>query len=206
MTESLSKTKTLSTNGMIKIALLSVIAFVLMQIEFSIPIFPFFLKLDISDIPAILGGLALGPVSGILVLLFKNILNCLVFTTGYVGELANFSVGVFYIFTASIIYKRFKSTKSLIIGLALGTVAMSLAAGVLNYYIFIPAFSKIFGMPISGFVSVSAAINSKVNSFKALIYWMIIPFNLFKGLIVSTAYMLLHKRVAPIINKKAFRK
>ncbi|SHJ93740.1 Riboflavin transporter FmnP [Hathewaya proteolytica DSM 3090] len=205
MAELLSKRKVLSTNGMIKISLLSVVAFVLMQLEFSIPIFPFFLKLDVSDIPAILGGLALGPISGVLILMFKNILNCFVTTTGFIGELANFCVGFFYIFTASFIYQKYKTTKSLIIGLALGTLIMSLAAAVLNYYFFIPAFAAFFGAPVETFVGAATKINGNITTFKALIYWMIIPFNLLKGLVVSIAYMMLHRHVTPIINNKAFK-
>lgn len=203
-----TKNKKISLNTLLKIAMLSVIAFILMQVEFSLSfIFPSFLKLDISDIPALLGGLALGPIPGVLILLFKNIINGVLSTsTGFVGEIANFSVGVFYIFIASYLYNKYKSKKSLILGLLIGTLVMSLVAGVLNYYFFIPAFSKVLGAPIEAFIGMANAINKNVNTFKALIYWCIIPFNLFKGLLVSIVYMLMHNKLLPIIKKETFRR
>ena len=43
-------------------AMLSAVAFVLMYLEIAIPIMPSFIKFDFSDLPALLGSFALGPV------------------------------------------------------------------------------------------------------------------------------------------------
>lgn len=201
------KTK-FSINTLIKIAMLSVIAMILMKLEFALTfLFPSFLKLDISDIPALLGGLALGPVSGVLIILFKNILKIIVFGTGTagVGEIANFTVGMFLVFIASFMYDKKKNVKSLILGLVIGTIVMSLAAGILNYYVFIPLYAKGMGAPIDAFVQFAKKVNHNVVDFKTLIYWAIIPFNLLKGLIVSSVYLVLHKSLNPIIQKERIK-
>ncbi len=56
------------------ISLMSVIALILYFIEMPIPLFPPFYQIDISDLPAIITGIAFGPMAGILVEMFKNIL------------------------------------------------------------------------------------------------------------------------------------
>src|SRR5690554_3690588 len=84
----------LNVNSMVKIAFLSVIAYIIMIFEFPLIFFPGFLKIDLSDIPALVAGFALGPVGGIMVELLKNLLHLITKTdTGGVGELANFLVG-----------------------------------------------------------------------------------------------------------------
>ena len=90
------KTKTLNTNRFIKLSLLSAIAVILMYIDFPvIPIFPW-LKIDLSNVPALMGAFAFGPLAGVIIELMKNLLILIVkgTGTGFVGELANFLVGV----------------------------------------------------------------------------------------------------------------
>ena len=91
----------------IKIALLSAIAMILMYIDFPvIPLFPW-LKIDLSEVPVLMGGFAFGPMAAIFIELIKNILIIIVkgTNTGFVGEIANFIVGISLVVPASIIYK-----------------------------------------------------------------------------------------------------
>ncbi len=116
MTEQIKKTNKplLSTNSMVKISLLSAISFVLMLFEFPLGIFPEFLKIDLSDLPALIGGFALGPVAGVIIIGIKNVLHFLIKSqTGGVGELANFIVGAALVFPASLVYNHNKSRKML---------------------------------------------------------------------------------------------
>lgn len=53
------------------VAILSAIAYVLMFMEFSVPLMPGFIKMDLSDLPALIGTFATGPVGGILIALIK---------------------------------------------------------------------------------------------------------------------------------------
>lgn len=191
-------------NRTIKISLLSVIAFILMFLEFPLPIFPSFLQVDLSDIPALIGAFSLGPVAGILIELFKNVLHVMFkgSTTGLVGEFANFAVGSIFVFVAGIVYKQKKSKGTAIIGLVTGTIAMSIVASILNYTILLPLYSKAFKAPIDAFVQMGAVLNPNIKSVKDLVLMSILPFNLLKGIIVSIATFPIYKGVSPMIQNE----
>lgn len=191
-------------NKMVKISILSVMAFVLMFFELSVPIFPEFLKIDISDLPALLGSFALGPVEGILIELFKNILKIMFkgTQTGFVGEFANFIVGAILVVVAGSIYRVKKSKKTAVLGLLAGTIVMSVFAAVLNYSVFLPLYAKAFKAPIEAFVGMGAKVNPKIHNVKDLVMWSILPFNLLKGVIVSAMTFSLYKSVSPILHKE----
>jgi len=110
--QSISTSQKLNTQSIIKVALLAAIGRILMFMEFPLPIFPSFLKIDISDIPAVIGTLSLGPTAGVVIELIKNILKLLTGTSSMgIGELANFVVGAAYILPLGIIYNKDKSVK-----------------------------------------------------------------------------------------------
>ena len=75
-------------------AMLSAVAFILMFLDFSVPFMPAFIKMDLSELPALIGAFSMGPVCGILICLIKNVLHLFITTTGGVGELSNFLLGV----------------------------------------------------------------------------------------------------------------
>ena len=62
-------------------AMLSAVAYILMFLDFSVPFMPAFIKMDLSDLPALIGTFATGPVGGILIALIKNILHLTVTST-----------------------------------------------------------------------------------------------------------------------------
>lgn len=127
-----------NTSKMIKISLLSALALILMYLDFPvIPIFPW-LKIDLSDVPALLGAFGFGPSAGILIELIKNILVILIkgSSTGLVGEVANFLVGVALILPASLMYNRNKNKKSAILGMILGLVCIEVVGIVANVYFY----------------------------------------------------------------------
>ena len=77
-------------------ALLAAVAAVLQFVEFSIPVMPAFIKLDISDLPALLGTFSLGPVYGVAIQLVKNLLHLPFGSSAGVGELSNFLLGAVF--------------------------------------------------------------------------------------------------------------
>ena len=89
-------------------AMLSAVAFILMFLDFSVPFMPGFIKMDISELPALIGAFSMGPACGVIVCLVKNLLHLLITTTGGVGELSNFSLGAVFVLTAGLIYKTKK--------------------------------------------------------------------------------------------------
>ena len=101
------------TKYTIKIALLAAIAFILMLFQFPVPVFPGFLKIDFSDLPALLGSFALGPIAGMIIEAVKNLLHALIrgTQTGGVGELSNFIVGSTLAVPAGLVFLRQKTKK-----------------------------------------------------------------------------------------------
>ncbi len=189
-----------STNALVKIALLSVISYVFMLIDLPIPLFPLFLKLDLSDIPALIGTFALGPIAGVFIELIKNLLHLITKTsTGGVGELANFLVGASLVIPAGVLYARNKKRSSALLGMLLGTALMSIIGAITNYYIIIPFYSKM--MPIDQIISWSASANAAIKDIKTLILYAIIPFNLLKGTIISIFTMLIYKKISYLFTK-----
>ena len=192
---------------LIKVSLLSVMGFLLMYIELPLPLFPDFLKIDVSDLPALLGAFALGPVEGVIIELMKNILKGLFGTqTAFVGETANFLVGSVMVFTAGLIYRKNKSRKSAIAGLTTGTVIMPVVAAIGNLYIFLPLYEKVLHIPLVAFVEMAQKINPAITNINTYIIWAIIPFNLIKGVFVSAITVAVYKSVSPILHKENIKK
>jgi riboflavin transporter FmnP len=192
-------------NTLVKISLLSAMAFILMFLEVRLPLFPDFLKLDISDIPALLGAFALGPVEGVVIELMKNILHGFIkgSTSMWVGELANFLIGSAFVFIAGLVYKRNKTKKTAIQGILFGIIAMTVIASVFNYFVLIPFYATLFGMKVKDLIAMAAKANSRITDLKAYIVWAVVPFNLLKGIIIAVVTVPLYKKVSPIFHKEA---
>ncbi|ACD53422.1 UNVERIFIED_ORG: ECF transporter S component [Clostridium botulinum] len=176
-----------NTNKTIKISLLSALALILMYFEFPvIPIFPW-LKIDLSDVPALLGAFGFGPLAGVTIELIKNILILLVkgSQTGFVGELANFLIGVSLVLPAGIIYKRNKSKKSAILGMILGGIFIEIVGVIANVYMLLPA----YGMQMSS------------GELLKYVTVGLLPFNGIKAIIVSMLTYILYKKVSVSIFK-----
>lgn len=189
-------------NKLVKIAVLAAAAWVLMiVVEVPLPIFPSFLKLDISDLPAVLGAFSMGPAAGVIIELVKNLLHLLVkpdVPIG-VGELANFIVGGAYVFTAGLIYLRRKDKAHAVTGLAAGTVAMAVAAVIGNYFVFMPIYIQAFSL--QGILGAAQAVNPAITDLWTLVMYSILPFNLLKGVIVSFIAFLTYKSLSPVLHK-----
>lgn len=192
-------TKKLSVSKMTKIAMLSVLAFVIMQLELMIPIFPSFLKIDMSDLPALIGAFAMGPFAGVAIEAVKNILHLLQTSTGGVGELANFAIGSAIVIPSALIYAKNKSKKSAVTGLLVGTVFMAIVGALANYFVLIPFYTAF--MPIDTIVELGTVVNPAINSVATLVLFGIVPFNLFKGLVLSALTLVLYKRISPVLHK-----
>lgn len=197
MSDQRSKTGS-KTNVLVKTAMLSVIAFVLMMLESQIPFFPEFLKIDLSDLPALIAGLAMGPLAGVAVEAVKNILHLLMTTTGGVGELANFMIGSSLVIPSAWIYQQRKSKLTAITGLAVGVAAMTVVGALANYYILLPFYSTFF--PIDAIIALSGKANPAIKDMGSLILYGIVPFNLFKGLVLSILTLAVYKRISRILH------
>ena len=193
----LSSAKTIA-----KVGVLSAIAYILMFISIPLPIFPSFLKIDLSDIPAIFGGMSLGPMAGLAIVIVKNFLQGITAsTTGGVGEFANVIIGGSYVLIICLFYRKLKSIKGVLIGGLLGIVAMTIMGCIMNYYVMIPLYATVYGMPLEQIVQLGTVINPKVTDLMTFVIWMIAPFNILKASIMTAVTMPLFEKMEKILSK-----
>jgi riboflavin transporter FmnP len=184
-----------------KIALLSVISFLLYRIAIPLPIFPFFLTLDLSNVPAVIGAVTMGPMAGVLIELVKNLLGFFTgSTTGGVGELGNFMMGAALVVPIGLIFNKRKSMSGYCIGCAVGILAMVAVACLTNYYILLPLYSRI--MPLDAILEAASLVNpfSDVVDVQAYLLFVVVPFNIIKGVMVSVLGYLLYRSLRPILS------
>jgi len=188
----------------VKIAILSAIAFVMMLFEVPLPfIAPSFYELDFSEVIALIGSFALGPVAGVLIELLKNILNIVITNTDTVGvgEFANFVTGCAYLLPAAILYRYRRDRKHAVIGIVFGTLSLALVGSLLNYFVMIPLYSNLFHLPVSTIVGMGQSIFPVIDTLWELVLLCVVPFNLIKGVLCGILTLLLYKRLAAVLKR-----
>lgn len=199
-TESIRSAKVFNVRSLTMTALMAAVATVLMFLSFSVPLMPGFIKLDFSELPALIAAFAFGPVSGVLVCLVKNLVNLLFTTTGGVGELCNFLLGVSFVLPAGLVYGRMKNRKGALIGATLGAVAMALFGLPLNYYVTYPIYTVF--LPMDTILAMYRAINPRVeNLWQALLVFNM-PFTFIKGMLNVGLSFLIYKRISVLLKGK----
>ena len=184
-------------------AMLSAVAFVLMFLDFSLPMFiPSFVKMDFSDLPALLGSFALGPVYGIVISLVKNLLHLIIpgTSTAGVGEVCNFLLGAIFAYVAGFIYQRRKSRRTALIGAAAGAVAMAVLSVPVNYFITYPAYVEFYHLPLEAILGMYQAILPAADSLIKCLIIFNMPFTLVKGLLDAAICMVIYKSLSPILH------
>ena len=181
-------------------AMLGAVATILMYLEFPIPIMPAFIKMDVSELPALIAGFAYGPVSGVVVCLIKNLIKLPSTSTAAVGELFNFVMGALFVGTAALVYKKIKSRKGAAIGSVLGAAVMAIVSVPYNYFIVYPAYVVFYGMPLDAIVGTYQAINPGVDGLLACLLTFNLPFTFFKGLVDALICFLIYKPLSPILH------
>lgn len=189
------KMKKYNLKTLVTIGMLSSLAFVLMLLNFPIPPFPKFLLVDFSDIPALIAAIIYGPGAAVLVELIKNVLDYVLTSseTGIpIGHFSNFIAGLLMVLPTYFIYQKLKSKKGMTFGLIFGTITMAVLMSLLNYFVFLPAYTFFLNAP-----AMSGA------ETRQMIVAGILPFNIVKGALVSIVFMLLFRRMGTWIGKQA---
>ena len=192
-----------TTHNLTVAAMLSAVAFILMFIEFPIPmLIPAFIKMDFSDLPALLGAFALGPVYGVIISFMKNLLHIVIkgTSTACVGELSNFILGAIFSAVAGYLYKHHKSRKTAIIGAVAGAVAMGVLSVPSNYFVVYPAYVQFYHMPLEAILGMYQAILPSADSLIKCLILFNLPFTLVKGLLDAVLCMLIYKPLSPILH------
>ena len=192
--------------NLVQIGMLGAVSVVLMMFEIPLFFAPSFYKIDLSEIPVLIGTFAMGPVAGMFIELIKVVLHMLFkgSSTAGVGDFANFLIGCAMIVPAGLIYQKKKSKKSAVIGMIAGTLFMAFIGCFLNAFVLLPAYGKAFGMPVDALVAMGTAVNPAINSLLTFVVLAVAPFNILKGLIVGVITFLLYKHVSPILHGTQF--
>lgn len=180
--------------------ILSAMGAVLMALEFPVPFMPSFVKFDFSELPALLATFSMGPVSGVLVCLVKNLIHLPFGSTGGVGELCNFLLGVCFVLPSGILYKLRKNRRTALLGSLLGAVAMALCSVPLNYFVSYPVYTKF--LPLEAIIGMYQELLPGVNGLLQCLLIFNLPFTLLKGLLDTLLVLLIYKPLSPILHGK----
>ena len=181
-------------------AMLSAVATILMALDFPIPfLIPTFVKMDFSELPALLAAFSLGPVSGAVVCLVKNLVNLTMSSTNGVGELCNFLLGICFVIPAGLIYRYKKTRAGVLIGALVGAVVMALCSVPVNYFISYP-FYTVF-MPLDVIIGMYQELIPSVDGLMACLVIFNAPFTLLKGLLDMALAFLIYKPLSPLLHK-----
>ena len=188
----------ISNTALVVTAMLSAIGYVLMLLNFSVPFMPSFIKLDISELPALIASFSLGPVYGVAVCLVKNLLNMLQTQTFGVGDLSNFLLGTMFVLPAGVIYQRMKSRKGALIGSLAGAVIMALGSVFTNIFLVYPLYYNF--MSKEAILNAYQAILPAMKSVEQSIIVFNMPFTFLKAMLSVLVTFLIYKRISPIIK------
>ena len=193
-----------NTRSVVMTALLGAVASVLMFFSFSVPFMPSFIKMDLSEMPALVAAFSMGPLSGAAVCLIKNVVNVFSTTTAGVGELCNFLLGVAFVVPAGYIYKFKKNRLGALIGSLTGSAAMAIIGLPLNYFVTYPLYIKM-GFPLDIIIGMYQDILPSVDGLLMCLIVFNLPFTLMRGIIDSALTFLIYKRISPLIKGKGKR-
>ncbi len=192
------------TRKMAMVGMFSAIAMILMLFEFPLPFAPSFYELDFSELPILIGTFAFGPAAGVMMEFVKILLKLFVkgTSTAFVGDLANFVVGCSFIIPASVVYAFRKTKKGAVGACILGTLVMTVFGTAFNAVYLLPAFSELYGMPLSSILEMGTAVNPFVTegSIVSFVVACVAPLNFIKGASVSIITLLIYKPLSPIIK------
>ena len=196
MSQNVNRTRNIAVT-----AILATMSTVLMFLEFPIPaLIPGFIKLDFSELPALIASFSMGPLYGVAVCLVKNLINLMKTQSGGVGELANFILGAVFVATAGIIYKRNKTRFGALIGSLAGAFLMAAISVPMNYFIVYPIYEKL--MPLEAIVGAYRAILPSVKTLLQALLIFNAPFTFVKGMISVIITFIIYKKISPIIKGK----
>ncbi|MGN8772956.1 ECF transporter S component [Candidatus Weimeria sp. HCP3S3_B5] len=177
---------------------LSASAFILQLLEIPLPFLPSFIKFDFSDLPALIGSFAMGPVCGILIELLKNLFHALVSQSFGVGEISNFILGAIFVGISGLIYKVDRTKRGAVIASVAGAIAMAALSFPSNIFFVYPVYYNF--MPKATILAAYQAIIPSMKSVEQSILCFNVPFTFAKGMIDVLITFLIYKRISPLLK------
>lgn len=163
---------------------ISIVSLYVVPLLSIVPAAPF-LQYDIADIPVLIGTMLFGPGSGLLILLLVSVLQGVTISasSGWVGIVMHFCASGALVVVSGLIYHKWKTVWSLILGLVLGALAMTALMVPLNLFFTV----RFLGVPF--------------QAVKDMLLPAIIPFNLIKSVLNSTITAVLFFPLKEILNR-----
>lgn len=182
------------------VGMLTALAEILMILDFSLPmLIPPFVKMDFSELPALIASFVISPLAGVTVCLLKNVIHLFFTSTGGIGELCNFLLGAMMVFPAGLIYKRIKTRKGAVIACLVGCVVMAVMSAPINYYISYPVYLKFMGL--EDIISEYQKLNPAVSNLWDALIWFNAPFTFAKGFLVSVMTFVIYKPLSNALKR-----
>ncbi len=192
----------MSVKNICSIAILGALGAVLMLFDFPIAIAPSFYKLDLGDLPCLIGAFSLGPVPALLIQIVKILIKLLLkpTSTAFVGELAAFVFSVVYCVSAAYIYGLNRNKKQAVKALIVASIIMTLTAAAGNYLFIIPFYVRLYGISLDVIIGMGKAIFPIITDKLTFVLLCVVPFNAIKAIIIDILTMLLYKRISPLLK------
>ena len=183
--------------------LFGAIAFVLMFFSFGIPVLSPFAEFDLSALPELIGGYVLGPIGAVYITVIKLLLKLLFQGTSsmFTGEVQNLILSISYVLPAILYYRKNKTKKGAIIGLAIGSVISVVMAVITNLYLIFPAYIALYGMNWDGIIEICTAANPMITNIPTFVALSVIPFNVISRLVSSVIAILVYKKISVPLKK-----
>ena len=185
------------------VGLFGALSTVLMLFKFPLPFAPAFMKLDVAELPAIMGSFMFGPLAGFCIVVVKLALNLLINGTDsmYVGELSNLLLSSIYVLSASLLYKRKKTKKRAALSLTVSVILTSVVALFSNTFFIFPAYAVVYGLSMDKIVEMASAVNPLVHDTFTMMLFSVLPFNFIKYGVVSVITFFVYKKLHLFILK-----
>ncbi len=167
--------------------------------------FPSFFDLQFSELPALIGGFALGPIYGCIIIILKCAIKLPLSQTACVGELCDCVLGIVFVLTASLIYRFHKNKKGAILAMTFGSIACVITSVLLNYFVNVPFYVQFFFKgewePLLKSLSVLFPKINRDNFYAYYLCLSVIPFNILRALITSFVTFAVYKKVSILFKK-----
>lgn len=181
--------------------IMSALGALLMLVEFPLPmLIPAFIKMDFSELPALITTYAFGPAYGVAVCFLKNVLHLISGSTMGIGELSNFVLGSVLVLIAGLFYKKNKTKKSAVLGASVGSLVMAAVCVFTNYFIVYPLYCKVLGLTMEAIIGMYQELLPSVGSLFTALLIFNLPFTFAKGMIDTLLCALIYKPVSPLLH------
>ena len=173
----------INTKQLVTMAMLAAISIIVVYLV-RFPLFLPFLEYDMADVPILIGTFLFGPISGLVLTVVVSLIQAVTVSagSGWIGAVMHIFATGAYVLVAGAIYRKFSTRTGAIVGLLLGTLAMTAIMVQLNLILTV----RFLNVPREAVV--------------AMIVPYIIPFNLIKAGANGAITFSVYKSVARVLR------